>query len=279
MGGRLSSNVKRHTVKNVTLAVDTVPETIENETVKSKVPSAEGEILQSSNLKCFGFIELKTATRNFRPAESGTGMAIAVKRLNKEGLHGQKEWLDSCRFLAYEFMPRGSLDNHLFRISTAPMEPSHQIALGAAKGLAFLHSVEAKVIYGNFKTSKILLDSNYNAKLSGYGLAKEGLQGYSMLQLSDCSCSNSNKFYHEEEDLTPEGDVYSFGVVLLEILSGRRALDANRPSGEQDLVQHARSAKKCKLHQLFDARNEGQSSSDEDRKALNLAMKCLSTDS
>ncbi|CAB4301178.1 unnamed protein product [Prunus armeniaca] len=71
-------------------------------------------------------------------AKSGPGMAIAVKRLNKEGLHGQKEWLaevnsigklhnpnlvrlisyclqDSCRFLAYEFMPRGSLDNHLFR--------------------------------------------------------------------------------------------------------------------------------------------------------------------
>ncbi|CAB4270796.1 unnamed protein product [Prunus armeniaca] len=263
---------------------------------------------------CFGFNELKTATRNFRrdnmvgeggfglvfkewidensltAAKSGTGMAIAVKRLNKEGLHGQKEWMaevnaigklhhpnlvrligyclqDSCRFLA------------VFSVSTAPMEPSHQIALGAAKGLAFLHSVEAKVIYGNFKTPKILLDSNYNAKLSGYGLAKEGLQGYSMLQLSDCSCSNSSKFYHEEEDLRPEGDVYSFGVVLLEILSGRRALEANRPSGEQDLVQHARSAKKCKLHQLFDARIEGQCSSDEARKALNLAMKCLSTDS
>ncbi|XP_021813786.1 receptor-like cytoplasmic kinase 176 isoform X2 [Prunus avium] len=334
MGGRPSSNVKRHIVKNVTLPVDTVPETIENETVKSKVPSvsvpsAEGEILQSSNLKCFGFNELKTATRNFRPdnmvgegsfgsvfkgwidensltdAKPGTGMAIAVKRPNQEGLHGQKEWLaevnsigklhhpnlvrligyclqDSCRFLVYEFMPRGSLDNHLFRryfqSQPLPWSLRIKIALGDAKGLAFLHSDEAKVIYGNFKTSKILLDSNYNAKLSGYGLAKEGLQGYSMLQLSDCSCSKSNKFYHEE-DLTPEGDVYSFGVVLLEILSGRRALDANRPSGEQDLVQHAQSAKKCKLHQLFDARIEGQYSSDEARKALNLAMKCLSTDS
>ncbi|BFG28659.1 hypothetical protein CerSpe_149330 [Prunus speciosa] len=176
-------------------------------------------------------------------------------------------------------MPRSSLENHLFRryFQSQPLLWSLRIkiALGAAKGLAFLHSDEAKVIYGNFKTSKILLDSNYNAKLSGYGLAKEGLQGYSMLQLSDCSCSNSNKFYHEEEDLTPEGDVYSFGVVLLEILSGKRALDANRPSGEQDLVQHARSAKICKLHQLLGARIEGQYSSDEARKALNLAMKCL----
>ncbi|BFG28661.1 hypothetical protein CerSpe_149350 [Prunus speciosa] len=162
-----------------------------------------------------------------------------------------------------------------FQSQPLPWSLRIKIALGAAKGLAFLHSDEAKVIYGNFKTSKILLDSNYNAKLSGYGLAKEGLQGYSMLQLSDCSCSNSNKFYHEEEDLTPESDVYSFGVVLPEILSGRRALDANRPSGEQDLVQHARSAKICKLHQLLDARIEGQYSSDEARKALNLAMKCL----
>ncbi|BFG22692.1 hypothetical protein CerSpe_089660 [Prunus speciosa] len=266
MSGRLSPNVKRHNVKNVTLGVDTVPETIENETVKSKlpsvsVPSAEGEILQSSNLKCFGFNELKTATRNFRPdnmvgegsfgsvfkgwidensltdAKPGTGMAIAVKRPNQEGLHGQKEWLSQ----------------------PLPWSLRIKIAPGAAKGLAFLHSDEAKVIYGNFKTSKILLDSNYNAKLSGYGLAKEGLQGY--------------------KDLTPEGDVYSFGVVMLEILSGTQVLDANRPAGEQDLVQHARSAKKCKLHQLFDARIEGHYSSDEARKALNLAMKCLSIDS
>ncbi|KAL6290957.1 hypothetical protein ACE6H2_008467 [Prunus campanulata] len=230
MGGRLSSNVKRHNVKNVTLGVDTVPETIENETVKSKVPS-----VSSSNLKCFGFNEIKTATRNFRPdnmvgegsfglvfkgwidensltaAKPGTGMAIAVKRLNQEGLHGQKEWLavvnsigalhhpnllrligyclqDSCRFLAYEFM--------YFQSQPLPWSLRIKIAPGAAKGLAFLRSDEAKVIYGNFKTSEILLDSNYNAKLSGYGLAKEGLQGYSMLQLSNCSCSNSNKFYN-----------------------------------------------------------------------------------
>ncbi|PQP99899.1 protein kinase APK1B chloroplastic-like isoform X2 [Prunus yedoensis var. nudiflora] len=293
-GGRLSSNVKRHNVKNVTLAVDTVPETIENETVKSKVPSvsapsAEGEILQSSNMKYFGFNELKTATRNFRPdnmvgegsfgfvfkgwidensltdAKPGTGMAIAVKRLNQEGLHGQKEWLaevNSTGKLHHPNLVRLIVTAYkiaagYFQSQPLPWSLRIKIALGAAKSLAFLHSDEAKVIYGNFKTSKILLDSNYNAKLSGYGLAKEWLR----------------------EDLTPEGDVYSFGVVLLEILSGRRALDANRPSGEQDLVQHARSAKKCKLHQLFDARIEGQYSSDEARKALNLAMKCLSTDS
>ncbi|CAL9008065.1 unnamed protein product, partial [Prunus brigantina] len=120
MSGRLSSNVKRHTVKNVTLAVDTGPETIENETVKSKVPSAsvpsaEGEILQSSNLKCFGFNELKTATRNFRPHNMAEVNSIG--KLHHPNLMRLIGYClqDSCRFLAYEFMPRGSLDNHLFR--------------------------------------------------------------------------------------------------------------------------------------------------------------------
>ncbi|GMI86248.1 PBS1-Like 9 [Hibiscus trionum] len=188
----------------------------------------EGEILQSSNLKSFNFSELRTATRNFRPdsvlgeggfgcvfkgwvdenaltaAKPGTGLVIAVKRLNQEGLQGHQEWLaeinylgqlyhpnlvkligycleDDHRLLVYEFMPKGSLENHLFRRNSYFQPLSWtlrmKVALGAAKGLAFLHSDEAKVIYRDFKTSNILLDSNYNAKLSDFGLAKDGPTG------------------------------------------------------------------------------------------------------
>lgn len=191
-------------------------------------PRSEGEILQASNLKSFLFSELKTATRNFRPdsvigeggfgcvfkgwidehtftpAKPGTGMVIAVKRLNQEGLQGHKEWLteinylgqlyhpnlvkligycleDEHRLLVYEFMPRGSLENHLFRRGSYFQPLSWNIrmkvALGAAKGLAFLHNAETKVIYRDFKTSNILLDSDYDAKLSDFGLAKDGPTG------------------------------------------------------------------------------------------------------
>ncbi|KAH9735950.1 protein kinase domain-containing protein [Citrus sinensis] len=175
-----------------------------------QTPRSEGEILQSSNIKNFSYSDLRTATRNFRPdsvlgeggfgsvfkgwvdehslasTRPGTGMLIAVKRLNQEGFQGHKEWLteinylgqlhhpnlvklvgycleDDHRLLVYEFMPRGSMENHLFRRGSyfQPLSWSlrMKIALGAANGLAFLHSAEPKVIYRDFKASNILLDS------------------------------------------------------------------------------------------------------------------------
>ncbi|KAJ6750196.1 hypothetical protein OIU85_000797 [Salix viminalis] len=88
---------------------------------------------------------------------------------------------DDHRLLVYEFMPRGSMENHLFRrgshIQPLSWKIRMKVALGAARGLAFLHSAEAKVIYRDFKTSNILLDSNYSAKLSDFGLARDGPTG------------------------------------------------------------------------------------------------------
>ncbi|CAL2242776.1 unnamed protein product [Prunus armeniaca] len=296
-------------------------------------PRTEGEILQSSNLKSFAFNELKTATRNFRPdsmvgeggfgcvfkgwvdensltaAKPGTGMVIAVKRLNQEGLQGHKEWLteinylgqlhhenlvrligycleDDHRMLVYEFMPRGSLDNHLFRRASYFQPLSWnlrmKIALGAAKGLAFLHSDEAKVIYRDFKTANILLDSTYNAKLSDFGLAKDGPAG----DRSHVSTRIMGTYgyaapeYMATGHLTAKSDVYSFGVVLLEMLSGRRAVDKNRPSGEHNLVEWAKPylASKRKVLHIFDARIEGQYSVGGALRAVNLAIRCLAVE-
>ncbi|MQM15609.1 hypothetical protein Taro_048554 [Colocasia esculenta] len=109
---------------------------------------------------------------------------VAVKLLNIEGLQGHREWLaeviflgrlrhpnlvkligycceDEDRLLVYEFMPRGSLENHLFRRSSVSLSwgTRLKIAIGAAKGLAFLHGAGTPVIYRDFKTSNILLDS------------------------------------------------------------------------------------------------------------------------
>ena len=81
-----------------------------------------------------------------------------------------------------------------------------------------------------------------------------------------------------EGHLTAKSDVYSFGVVLLEILSGRRAVDKNRPSGEHNLVEWAKPylASKRRVLQIFDARIEGQFLVGEALRAVNLAIKCLS---
>ncbi|XP_014629845.1 probable serine/threonine-protein kinase PBL10 isoform X2 [Glycine max] len=191
-------------------------------------PRSEGEILQFSNLKSYSYNELKMATKNFCPdsvlgeggfgsvfkgwidehslavTRPGTGMVIAVKKLNQDSFQGHKEWLaeinylgqlqnpnlvkligycleDQHRLLVYEYMPKGSVENHLFRRGSHFQQLSWtlrlKISLGAARGLAFLHSTETKVIYRDFKTSNILLDTNYNAKLSDFGLARDGPTG------------------------------------------------------------------------------------------------------
>ncbi|KAI3507746.1 hypothetical protein L1887_22739 [Cichorium endivia] len=296
-------------------------------------PRSEGEILQSTNLKSFSYSDLRTATRNFRPdsvlgeggfgsvfkgwideqslaaTKPGTGMVIAVKRLNQESFQGHREWLaevnylgqfshpnlvnligycleDEHRLLVYEFMPRGSLENHLFRRGSyfQPLSWSLRlkVALGAAKGLAFLHNSETKVIYRDFKTSNVLLDSDYNAKLSDFGLAKDGPTG----DKSHVSTRVMGTYgyaapeYLATGHLTTKSDVYSFGVVLLEMLSGRRAVDKNRPSGEHSLVEWAKPylPHKRKLFRVLDNRLEGQYTLDGAHAAANLSLRCVSMD-
>ncbi|XP_078444978.1 putative serine/threonine-protein kinase PBL9 [Wolffia australiana] len=296
-------------------------------------PRSEGEILQSPNLKSFSFADLRNATRNFRPdsvlgeggfgcvfkgwidehtftaARPGTGLVIAVKKLNQDGFQGHKEWLaeidylgrlhhpnlvkligycveDEHRMLVYEFMPRGSLENHLFRrgsyFQPLSWDLRLKVALGAAKGLAFLHGAETQVIYRDFKTANILLDSNYTAKLSDFGLAKDGPSG----NKSHVSTRVMGTYgyaapeYLATGHLTAKSDVYSFGVVLLEMLTGRRAVDKNRPAGEHNLVEWARPliSSKRKSLRAFDARLQGQLPLPAAHKAAALALRCVSLD-
>ncbi|KAM0837164.1 hypothetical protein ACQ4PT_061840 [Festuca glaucescens] len=236
-------------------------------------------------------------------------MVIAVKKLNQEGYQGHREWLaevnylgqlshpnlvklvgycveDEQRLLVYEFMPRGSLENHLFRRSSHFQPISWnlrmKIAHGAAKGLAFLHSDMAKVIYRDFKTSNILLDANYDAKLSDFGLAKDGPIG----DKSHVSTRVMGTYgyaapeYLATGHLTTKSDVFSFGVVLLEMLSGRRAVDKNHPNGEHNLVEWARPylTSKRRIFRVLDARLGGQYSLAKAQKAASLALQCLSVD-
>ncbi|XP_021723347.1 probable serine/threonine-protein kinase PBL8 isoform X1 [Chenopodium quinoa] len=232
-------------------------------------------------------------------------LPVAVKVLNKEGLQGHREWLtevnflgqlrhpnlvkligycceDDHRLLVYEFMFRGSLENHLFRKAVAPLSWSTRmmIALGAAKGLAFLHNAERPVIYRDFKTSNILLDSDYTAKLSDFGLAKAGPQGDETHVSTRVmgTYGYAAPEYVMTGHLTARSDVYSFGVVLLELLTGRRSVDKTRPSKEQNLVDWARPKlnDKRKLLQIIDPRLENQYSIRAAQKACSLAYYCLS---
>nr|GEY02828.1 receptor-like cytoplasmic kinase 176 [Tanacetum cinerariifolium] len=103
-------------------------------------------------------------------AKPGTGTVIAVKRLNHEGIQGHQEWLKmSTGSLCTSSCLEAAWKTIFFGMSLAIYLP-----LSAAKGLTYLHSPKAKVIYRDFKSSNILIDSNYNAKLSDFWLTKDG---------------------------------------------------------------------------------------------------------
>eukprot|EP00252_Welwitschia_mirabilis_P005778 TRINITY_DN16360_c0_g1_i1.p1 TRINITY_DN16360_c0_g1~~TRINITY_DN16360_c0_g1_i1.p1 ORF type:complete len:403 (+),score=76.18 TRINITY_DN16360_c0_g1_i1:335-1543(+) len=232
-------------------------------------------------------------------------MSVAVKVLNPEGVQGHKEWLAEViflgqlshphlvkligycyeaehRLLVYEFMSRGSLENQLFRKVCVPIPWSARmkIALGAAKGLAFLHGLERQVIYRDFKTSNILLDDDYTAKLSDFGLAKDGPEG----DQTHVSTRVMGTYGYAAPEyvmtghLTCRSDVYGFGVVLLELLIGKKSMDKTRPSKEYNLVEWARPllVHNKKLSKILDPRLGNDICIKSAQKAALLAHQCLS---
>uniref|UniRef100_A0A2P2IMA0 non-specific serine/threonine protein kinase n=1 Tax=Rhizophora mucronata TaxID=61149 RepID=A0A2P2IMA0_RHIMU len=243
------------------------------------------------------------------PGKSGSGTVIAVKKLNSESLQGFEEWQSEVNFLGrlshpnlvrllgycweyselllvYEFMQRGSLENHLFGrgsvVQPLPWDIRLKIAIGAAQGLAFLHTSEKQVIYRDFKASNILLDGSYSAKISDFGLAKLGpsaSQSHVTTRVMGTSGYAAPE-YVATGHLYVKSDVYGFGVVLVEMLTGLRALDTNRPSGRHSLVDWIKPylGDKRKLKSMMDSRLQGRYPSKSAFRIAQLALHCLESE-
>lgn len=203
----------------------------------------------------------------FRGTLASTGQVVAVKQLDKNGMQGtytdflnEVEMLSLLshqnlvsligycadgdqRLLVYELMPGGSLEDNLH--GTSPQRKPLdwivriKIAIGAAKGLVCLHEeVQPPVIFRDLKPSNILLDKELNPKLSDYGLAKLNPSGAKMHVVMGTYGYYAPE-YTRSSTLTLKSDVYSFGVILLELITGRRAIDTTKPTEEQNLVSWA----------------------------------------
>ncbi|KAK9125610.1 hypothetical protein Scep_014456 [Stephania cephalantha] len=188
---------------------------------------------------------------------------------------------DEHRVLIYEYMSRGSVESNFFSRLLVPLPWSirMKILLGAARGLAFLHEAEKPVIYRDFKTSNILLDQDYNPKLSDFGLAKDGPVGdksYVSTRIMG-TYGYAAPEYLNTGRLTSRSDVYSFGVVLLEMLTGRKSLDKSLPPLEQNLTEWALPLikEKKRLLDIVDPRLEGDYPVRSVHKAAILAYHCL----
>ena len=147
------------------------------------------------------------------------------------------------RFLIYDYMPNGSLDDHLFgrKSKAQPLNwpQRRNIVMGTAKGLAYLHDGIKPVIYHrDINSTNILLDDEMNACLADFGLArmmtKEG-ESHITTKVAG-TLGYLAPEYALYGQLTDKSDAYSFGVLLLEIMSGRKALDTSANSGSHYLI-------------------------------------------
>ncbi|XP_016452367.2 putative serine/threonine-protein kinase PBL2 [Nicotiana tabacum] len=244
----------------------------------------------------------------FAPCKPGNGMMVAVKKLKPESFQGHREWLAEVNYLGqlhhenlvrligycsefdnmllvYEVMTKGSLENHLFKkgVQLIPWATRMCIAVDVARGLSFLHGLEANVIYRDLKASNILLDSDFNAKLSDFGLARDGPSGdrthVSTRVIGTMGYAAPE--YVASGHLTPKNDVYSFGVVLLELLSGKRATgDENAGGVDETLVEWATPflSDSRRVLRIMDTRLGGQYSKKGAQTAAALALRCLDVD-
>ncbi|XP_035843325.1 probable receptor-like protein kinase At2g23200 isoform X3 [Helianthus annuus] len=233
-----------------------------------------------------------------------TERVVAIKRLDSFSRQGASEFMTEIEMLSklrhchlvsligycsdnnemilvYEYMPNGTIEHHLHKAET-PLSWMHRlkISIGAARGLDYLHTgvgTQQGIIHRDVKSSNILLDENWAAKIADFGLSKiidepssgvsTGLKG---------TFGYLDPEYSMTGHLTRKSDVYSFGVVLFEVLSGRRAVDTRFKEEEWNLAIWAKKCvKERRLDQIVSSHIIAQISPKCLNKFVQIADRCL----
>ncbi|KAI9397106.1 hypothetical protein POPTR_004G232301v4 [Populus trichocarpa] len=272
---------------------------------------------QLKGARCFSFNEITKCTNNFSEANHiglggygmvyrgmlPTGQLFAVKRCRQGSVQGGLEFnaeievlsrvhhknvvnlVGFCfergeQMLIYEFVRNGSLRDSLSGLSGIWLDWRRRlnVALGAARGLAYLHElVNPRIIHRDVKSANILLDECLNAKVGDFGLSKP--MDNSELILASTQVKGTMGYIDPEYQktllLTEKSDVYGFGVVLLELVSGRKPLERGKYLVAEVSSSLDRKKDLYNLHELLDPSIGLDTKPKGLDKIVDLAMKCV----
>ncbi|XP_061355239.1 nodulation receptor kinase-like [Gastrolobium bilobum] len=223
-----------------------------------------------------------TSTQGTREFDNELNLLSAVRHENLVPLLGYSNEKDQ-QIIVYPFMSNGSLQDRLYgepgKRKILDWTTRLSIALGAARGLAYLHTFPGRsVIHRDVKSSNILLDHSMCAKVADFGFSKYAPQeGESIISLEVRGTAGYlDPEYYTTQQLSAKSDVFSFGVVLLEIVSGREPLNIHRPRNECSLVEWAKPyIRASQVEEIVDPGIKGGYHPEAMWRVVEVALQCV----